>query len=297
MYISTGTIRNAISLTIMGSSKYKDWSKTFQMVNVYARMLDAGFVAQYSRNSSRKIVENKEFNLTIFHESFMGVHALHKKYNWESNEPLEFQVQITLLPHPPKNPAKQMQSLNRTMNGIHLLQTEVESPSNLSLDSLTDFSIHCKNGSILRVHRFILELRSPAIQKALENERNSGRNKEIKFVDMQERSIKEMIRYLYTNTIGDIHGIEEELIKIGNKLEIEGLEDACMEQMEKKLITENAIETLILARQQRNDKLVSKAISCIRQNFKDVKISSSWNLMLEHPDLLMEIISSAETLL
>lgn len=78
---------------------------------------------------------------------------------------------------------------------------------------LTDCTIECENGEIIKAHKFMLAAQSFTFQTILE------KSNEIIMQNVQHTVAKEMIRFLYSREINDCrHGNFVELLKVAHEV-------------------------------------------------------------------------------
>lgn len=164
---------------------------------------------------------------------------------------------------------------------------EEENASLPSAHDFTDISIECNDGSTIRVHQNILMMQCPAFSKAMQKQNNV---KAIKFRNTPPKIVTEALRFIYTNKLGDIVGIESEIITLAQDLDIANLVDACIKVIEDKLSIETAVDALIIATEINCEKLKDTSVYFIALNLKAIRQNHSLKKLDSYPELLMKIL-------
>jgi hypothetical protein len=128
------------------------------------------------------------------------------------------------------------------------------------------------------------------LKKALEQHRAST----LKFVNIKARATKELIRFIYTNELRDIEGIEIDLIEIAKKFEVAEMAEKCFAKIMENIRNESAVKVLILAHENNIEQMKSEIINFIIKNFKEIRQDENWKQLTRFPEILMEILSRVD---
>lgn len=210
------------------------------------------------------------------HDSFPSLDYLIQTRKWTPPDSLTFICTFTLT-----RASKTTNKPDNNNESVHW-----------TLDDTSDFSIECNDGSKLKVHKHILMSKCSALETAFANILQNHA-KEIKFVNTKPRAVKEMIAFIYTNKLGEIQGIEQDVIEIASKLEVDGLADACVSKLQENLSVASAVDFLILGQQNGLEKLKETSLSFIARSLTQVRQHESWKKISNHPELMLEILSHA----
>jgi glutamine synthetase type III len=133
--------------------------------------------------------------------------------------------------------------------------------------TFSDISIVCSDRRTFPAHRNIIALRSPVFQLTTEMrpEAVARRSTEIIVSDIDGETMLELLRYIYTTRVdSDItHSVARKLIFAAAKYNLKELKSICASKLIAGISAENAIETLLLAKQYREGKLMRECIDCI----------------------------------
>lgn len=197
----------------------------------------------------------------------------------------------TLTPTPPTaiSPDKKLDEPKKS--SVSPVKNNVGSAT-WSVDNFSDLSIECKDGSILKVHQSVLFNKCPTLKTAFPQK--TGVNREMKFVNMEPQAVKEAIRFIYTEELGDINGIEKDVLALSQKLQIAGLTNACVALLAAKLSNATAVETLVLSQQSNFKELKDVSMRFILSNLKEIRQLESFKDLEKHPELLIEILCHKE---
>lgn len=99
-----------------------------------------------------------------------------------------------------------------------------------------------------------------------------------------------MISFIYTNKLGDITGIEKDVIDIASKLEVVGLFTACMAKLRENISVASVVDCLILSNENTFDELKQISLSFIAGNLTLLRQDKSWEKLAKHPELVMAIL-------
>lgn len=159
----------------------------------------------------------------------------------------------------------------------------------MTMSIATDFSVECKDGSIVNVHKNIFLQNCPSLQQELLKE-NQEHVKFIKFSNSEPKAVRAVILFIYTGRLEDIEGIENDVLEISKKLQVVGLMEMCSEQIQEKLSIDSALKILIFSYEKGFDALKESSIKFIVENLKQIRQHETWHLLNKFPDLVMELL-------
>lgn len=160
-----------------------------------------------------------------------------------------------------------------------------------SVDNFSDLSIECQDGSVLRVHQNVVFMKCPTLKALSSNIDESSMKTKL---SETPRAVKEAVRFIYSNKVGDIEGVEKDLLELSQTLEIVGLADAVVDQLRAKLSCESAVETLIFSNQNNFKQLKEASLKFVIKNLKEIRQREEFKELENHPELLMEILCRNE---
>ena len=117
-------------------------------------------------------------------------------------------------------------------------------------ESTTDMKISCgekDNKKIFNVHKIFFCAISPVFRAAIESDMIEGRTKEIYIEEVDEKTLKEMINYVYT---GDFTGADlnvENVAWLADKYDIPGMMDLLCDRMKAEAVGPEIIADMIIA--------------------------------------------------
>ncbi|XP_065202488.1 speckle-type POZ protein-like [Planococcus citri] len=141
-------------------------------------------------------------------------------------------------------------------------------------------------------HKAILAARSPVFATMFKKGQESG--KKIKRVDItdlrDEKTVDEMLRYIYTGKCENIRELADDLLTAANKYGLSGLEKMCMKTLCKNLTIENAANMLLLADKHHANELKPKIIRFIAEKYVQVSNTTDWkHIARTKPEYIHEV--------
>ena len=161
----------------------------------------------------------------------------------------------------------------------------------LSNLNFTDWTIVCQDQKI-PCHRFLLAARSPVFKRMFEqtgfNENKTYQN-EIK--DLSPSTLKELIKYIYTDKIDPNNNDISNLFMAADKYDIRELRASCENIMMQQLNTKNCVEYFRLARlYDTGDQFKEKTIEVIASNFQEIKKTPAFLDLQNQPNSIPAIV-------
>lgn len=136
------------------------------------------------------------------------------------------------------------------------------------------------------VHKIIVCSRSTVLERMINSDMMEKRNNEIKFPDTEPLVMKELLKYLYTNTC-NIKKYPQELIKVAHFLDIKDLVTECEIHLIQNITYENIVDLMILADNDQHD-LINLKMSV--ENF----IRSNENRLISDPKFIQYLSNSLD---
>lgn len=160
---------------------------------------------------------------------------------------------------------------------------------------LSDFTINVGAKKFL-VHKNVLAISSSRFAKMFADEKMENHAKELNIEDLQEKSVEDFLRYLYTGNITeDINA--EEIFSLAAKLNIPELKRLTENLIEDNIEESNALKVFCLGHAYESDKLKQAsqeaALIEVKKMFPDKTISNS---LMENPQALKELIETKQKL-
>lgn len=276
----------SFAVIIQGSSRFKHWSQKFLKFDFILKLWNTEGELLSSTKGSGKFPSKKEFDFG-FCWNFEPV----EKFDWKTNQTISVKCEIsfepTLIVIEPK--------LELGINAPALNSVDSQPIASTVGGNLCDLTIECLDGSLIEVHHRILEMSCPALQGAMRKP-NQDHLTTIKFANTNPEAVKKAIRFIYTNKLDDIKGVEKDVIDLAHKLEIARLPEACHDKMWQNMRIDSVVDNLILAEETNFDLLRCLSIKFIISNFKEVREHETWKKLSKFPDLLMELFTNVKDL-
>ena len=149
--------------------------------------------------------------------------------------------------------------------------------------SFTDWTLISEKEE-LPCHRVLLASQSPVFDRMFQQsgfQENKTCKTEIN--DISLRTLKALIRYLYTETLDMVNDDLQALFACADKYNIMELSSACENLLVQKLTPSNALELFLLAELHQGQILKDKAKEKIAANFKAIKTSEQWKELRNDP--------------
>lgn len=153
-----------------------------------------------------------------------------------------------------------------------------------------DTILECE-GTELRCHSFILCARSEVLRAFLSSPGFvEGKDRKIKFPNMDLKTLREMLKYLYTDTFdGDFDNIPA-LFSAADQYDLQGLKNICEDLLIENIDIGNAVEYFYLAYIHDVKKLLESSSNFIRTHFELVKNSEGWKILTDENKELKEMM-------
>lgn len=116
-------------------------------------------------------------------------------------------------------------------------------------DSMSDVIISTKDKK-LNAHKCVLAARSSVFKELLKKsqEKNDNGQDVIAIAADDSIVVEEMLRFIYTGQVEKLDEIVVDLYEIGNKYNLQDLQETCVFHMNKNICIQNAMSLLLLAR-------------------------------------------------
>jgi speckle-type POZ protein len=126
-----------------------------------------------------------------------------------------------------------------------------------------DFKIETNDGEVFDAHKSFLAVHSPVFEAVLKQDTEESRTNHVKIEDINGKTMKELLRFIYTGNIEDGKEVARELLTAADKYQIEKLKIRCCDILVKEVTAENAIELTLLADRVQNDALFQRSLDII----------------------------------
>jgi speckle-type POZ protein len=127
-----------------------------------------------------------------------------------------------------------------------------------------DFVLRTSDNKELKTHKSIIVARSPVFFAMLKNDTKEAKENSADVPDFDSKTMKEFLRYIYSNEVQDLESIARDLVFAAEKYEIDGLKKICMESLHASISTENVVQTLKIAdRVSESENLFNKCLDVI----------------------------------
>ncbi|CAG9806498.1 unnamed protein product [Chironomus riparius] len=141
---------------------------------------------------------------------------------------------------------------------------------------LSDLTIICSDQEEIKVHKFVLALKCPILMEMLEAEATDCGNNKIKLNDIDSKTMKALVLYLYTGDLVINQSMSSKLLYAAEKFQLNNLKTICISSLSESLELENVLETLILADHYEEKILEENCIGFIKMNFYKLKDAKDW---------------------
>ena len=114
-------------------------------------------------------------------------------------------------------------------------------------EKFTDFELRCRDGDILKCHKFVLVSRSPVFHAMLSNDMKEAKQGFAEVPDFDSDVMKEVLRYMYCNNIEENEDSYESLIFAAEKYQLAKLTDICIDHMIRILSLVNVLDITVIS--------------------------------------------------
>ncbi|XP_065204314.1 speckle-type POZ protein-like [Planococcus citri] len=160
-------------------------------------------------------------------------------------------------------------------------------------DRFKDVTISVK-GKEYQAHKTILATRSTLFDKMLGVDMLESKKNHIDITDMDQEPFEEMLHFIYTGKVKNLHESAFELLPVADRFDIEELRIKCEEVLFKKLSPDNALKILILADTHHAKELKEGCLRFIKKNFddcEDFNDTQTWKMLTsDHAQLVKDMI-------
>lgn len=149
------------------------------------------------------------------------------------------------------------------------------------------------NGVTLHAHRIILASRSPVFCAMFQNDMKEKKERKIDISDVQPKVMKEVLRYLYTETVNGLSSMGKDIMAVADKYDLQGLKIMCEKALSDDFTIGNVIEILVYADIYNANHLKKQAMLFINKHSKELIDKPEFKaLEKSHPHLPIQIFRS-----
>ncbi|XP_065204070.1 speckle-type POZ protein-like [Planococcus citri] len=157
-------------------------------------------------------------------------------------------------------------------------------------EDFSDVTISVK-GKNYPAHKLILAARSSVFKAMFKNDMQESQTNHITITDMEQEIFEEMLQYIYTGKMPNLHEWAFELLPAADKYDLEGLKNACERLLLTKISAENACKILVLADMHNAEELKAHALRFIKENPANFE-TEIWNVLTEsRPGLMKDMLA------
>jgi hypothetical protein len=109
------------------------------------------------------------------------------------------------------------------------------------------FIIVCSDGVKVLANRIILAKCSPVFKAMLQSDMIEKESSELTVVDIDSKTMQELINFMYTGRIVDIDDVAASLLYAAEKYQVLGLKPICINHIKNTLTADNVWDALQLA--------------------------------------------------
>ncbi|GIY27525.1 kelch repeat and BTB domain-containing protein 4 [Caerostris darwini] len=156
---------------------------------------------------------------------------------------------------------------------------------------LTDLEL-LVDGQSIRVHKFILQCRSPVFRTMFEHNLSEKTDGTVEIQDVDFIVMQALVWYLYT---GVVHKLPYEdlcdLYEAADKYEVSSLFRQCSEILKSFIGKDTVCRILVLADLHHDSKLREEAIQFVNCNFAKVKVTEEWQMTMKaHQNIASDVL-------
>ncbi|XP_049796743.1 speckle-type POZ protein-like [Schistocerca nitens] len=151
--------------------------------------------------------------------------------------------------------------------------------------------------SELAAHSLILAARSPVFAAMLRSDMREALSRRVEITDMQEAVVRQMVLFMYTETVPQLGSMAAELLEAAEKYNLPLLRKRCEEQLARDITVDNAAATAALAVLHRCPGLKTTAVKFVASR-PAVMATTGWTQLLRgNADVAAEICGQLAELL
>ena len=166
----------------------------------------------------------------------------------------------------------------------------------LADDTFSDVTFSVTNDSIT-AHRAILAARCPYFKTMFSGAFKEGSSEQepIKIGDTTPSAFRAILHYVYTDELQFKDADIIDVMRKAQEIELTRVYNHCVIHCRKKISAQNAIQWLVQADQHQLGDLRDSAFKYVARNMKAIKVQAkrTFELLRQHPDLLMEVMIEA----
>jgi speckle-type POZ protein len=122
-----------------------------------------------------------------------------------------------------------------------------------------------------------------------DSETGDKQDKCLELPGLSDETLQELLRYIYTDHVGNLDTIASTLLPVGQTYHLPGLKLLCERALVETITPERVASLLLLADQFGSDSLKRAALAYCEDNATSIKKSLAWKVMeVVNPDLFME---------
>ncbi|XP_070493837.1 speckle-type POZ protein-like [Chironomus tepperi] len=144
------------------------------------------------------------------------------------------------------------------------------------IENLSDVTIVCSNLEEIPAHKFVIALKCPVLMELIDNETADQGTDTIKLNDIDPKTMKALLLYLYTGFIDKNQNLSSRLLYVAEKFKLNNLKTVCISCLSDYINLQNVLETLILADHYDDKILEENCIGFIKMKFHQLKDSEDW---------------------
>lgn len=224
----------------------------------------------------------------MYYEKRLGkitsVSDLQKRNSWRvlNNKAVDIVINLDII-------EKRSENVTKVNLDNSLLSTSFEAMYGSALYS--DYTLVTADGEDIPVHKNVLASRSQVFAAMMETKLKEGEEKKAVIDDIDSKSLKEFLRFLYCGRVNEIETVATDLIHAAEKYGLKDLKPLCVQSMIKTISMDNAIETFIIADLHGESYLKKFSLDYIMWNYEELKDHESWKKLTTN--LYKEILDFA----
>jgi len=194
---------------------------------------------------------------------------------------------------PTHQPLQHMQLLpmSKLSTKVCLEKLSLDCSKLLEDGQFSDITIVCQeeeNEVKIPAHKCILGSRSPVFNAMFNHNMTEAQTKEVKIIDLNLSTVKDMLRYMYIGKIEDLNTRCPNLLEAADKYQLSELKEICEDTLCSNLTVENSLECLVLADLHNAQELKTASVKFIVEHSAD--FVDQIDKFKEYPDLMAELL-------
>ena len=162
--------------------------------------------------------------------------------------------------------------------------------SNEYLKRFSDVNLVTSGGRVLKAHKNILAAASPIFAAMFKHDMLEKKSNKVKITDVDYLVLKEMLRFIYTGEVENIHSMPIEILIGADKYDMQGLKRKCEEYLADELTVKDVVSTLRIAAMCNAEHLKARAMNFVKSNIVKIMEAGDFQEKVQHMNPFSEAI-------